>query len=503
MASPVAFDAASGGQRAAGAQPPKAASRIGGFESPATPPAPPPPRPPALQRRPAKAVRCKRPMHNENMFGGIAAGPAGDRIHLATSDGHVVTLLVETGEVRGEFTLHPSAPVHVGITACAVDRDGTLLLADRLHKTVRRFALDGRALGRFGVRATPGIAIEDRPGVLDDPCALLPLDGGLLVGCGGAAMQHGVQRFDREGAYVDSLVGPAAEWRSVLGLALVEDEIWVSESGANALRRFSGTSFLGNVALHGELRRPFRIAADGFGGALLLLAPETEEEQAACGIARISRDGAFRGWLVEAGERGGHVEFPFDLAVLPDGRFVAADLPLGTPPDVRLQLFGPDGRHLGTLLDDAVALVEKQTAWFSRVARDGSPYERARVHHYHGGGEPGHLGEAERLYRNALSSEPTAILPRLGLATLLQGALARPEEAEGEYLEAIRHGGDRGDLLARVAECRRARGELDGAIAVLQGAVEGDHPPEEYHRLLDLLGTYYLERAGESPETMI
>ncbi len=442
-------------------------------------------------------------MHNGAMFGGIAAGTGGDRIHLATSDGHVVTLLVDSGEVCGEFTLHPCAPAHVGISACASDRDGTLLLADRLHKTVRRFGLDGRALGRFGARATPGISLADRPGVLDDPCALLPLDDALLVGCGGASMQHGVQRFGRDGAYLDTIIGPAAEWRSVLGLALVDDEIWVSESGADALRRFSGTTFVGNVPLPGELRRPFRIASDGFGGVLLLLAPETEEEQAVCGIARISRDGTFRGWLVEAGERGGHVEFPFDLAVLPDGRFVAADLPLGTPPDVRLQLFGPDGRHLGTLLDDAVALVEKQTAWFSRLAREGTPYERARVHHYHGGGEAGHLGEAERLYREALAAEPTALLPRLGLATLLLGALARPEEAEGEYLEAIRHGGDSGDLLARVAECRRARGELDGAITVLQSAVESDRPPEEYHRLLDLLGTYYLERAGESPETMI
>lgn len=259
------------------------------------------------------------------------------------------------------------------------------------------------------------------------------------------------------------------------------------------------------MRLHPELRSPFRLAPDGYGSALLLLAPESESEgeEGICGVARLPADGAFGGWLVTAGERAGSVLCPFDLALLPDGRFAVADLPLGQPPDVRIQIFGPDGRLSAILVEDALSLAEKQTAWFQRVLREGSAYEKARVHHDCGAGAPDHGAEAERLYRAVLASSPRHLQALWGLATLLADNLNRPDEAEKHFLEAIAAGGAAGDLTARMAECRRARGDLDGAIALLHGAIDGPNPPEEYHSLLDVLGGYYLERAGESSEGMI
>ncbi|MHC4972691.1 MAG: hypothetical protein ACYTG3_10200 [Planctomycetota bacterium] len=442
------------------------------------------------------------------MFGGIAAAGAERLVH-ATFDGNVVGFDVETGRVTGQFTLYPCAPAQVHVSVCAVDADGTLLLGDTRNRRVRRYSLDGRQFRRYGGLANPSLEEQDEEGILDEPCAILPLgEGGLVVACGGFDAEHGVQRFDSDGEYQYSFEPPAEGWKRAQGLARVEESLWVAETEAGAIRRHTlDGRFLGEAELHPDLRRPFRLQPDGYGSVLMVLAPETEEQQEQFGVARLATDGTFEGWAIKAGEKSGQVYCPFDVAVLPDGRFVVADLPLGNPPDVRLQVFSPDGRLLGTLIEDAVDLARAQRAWFESVLErtdgPGTLYEQARVHHLYAGATPDHLRQAGDLYGAVLERQPDHLLARLGLAALLQSGLSDPGGAEREYRAALAAGGAEGDLLARIAECRHLTGDLDGAIELLEEAIGADDPPEDYHARVEALGSYYLERAGEPPEAVI
>ncbi|MGH7162879.1 MAG: hypothetical protein ACREID_05290, partial [Planctomycetota bacterium] len=423
------------------------------------------------------------------MFGGVAAaGP--DRLVYVTFDGSVLTLDVETGRVVDQFTFFPSAPRRLHVSACAVDADGSVLAADSESRRVRRFLPDGRPAGLYGACPNPGIRNQDQAGILDEPCGVVPLDDGILVCCGGADIVHGVQRFDRAGAHVSSIRRrghPRRGWKRAQGAALVEGALWIAETEGHAIRihDLDGHA-LSDVEPPPGLRRPFRLADDGYEGVLLLAAPEDEEERDAPGVARLTRDGECEGWAVAPGESPGQVSFPFDLAVLPDGRFVVADLPLGAPPDVRLQLFAADGRLLRVLMEDVVDCTAAQRAYFeSVIARDdGSArtlYEQARVHHYYSGAGRAELEKARDLYVAALDRDSGNVLARVGLGSLLQGGLKELGGAEAEYRRAIAAGGDEADLLCRIAECRRERGDLDGAIGFLQEALRLARPPENFH----------------------
>lgn len=419
------------------------------------------------------------------MFGGIAAAGS-DRILFATVDGDVLTLDVESGDVVGEFSRFPVGPSRVHVSACATAEDGTILLADMVNRCVRRFSPDGIQLERIGHRATPGVD-EDEEGIIVEPCALLPLNGELLIGCGGLDVRHGVQGAGGR------FVGPEDRWQRVHGLARVgEEQVWVAETEAGLVHAFHVDGRL--LWRTGVPRgRPFRIAFDGFEGVLIVFAPETDEQEKELGVGRLSiDDGAFEDWVVLAGEEPGQVYAPFDLAVLPDGRFVVADLPTGAPPDVRLQLFSPDGRPLRTFFEDRVDLNAALRAWFARQLKEGGAYERARVHHHFSGGTAEAHDRARALYREVLAAEPDHLLARLEIA-----ALSEPPEAEEHYRVALERGIARGDIAAKIAECREAENDYDGAIEILQNTLESADPPEEYHHYLEVLGTWFLRRAGE------
>jgi hypothetical protein len=432
------------------------------------------------------------------MFGGICAHGA-DAIVYATFDGSVLLVDLAGPRVAGQFSVYPSGPPRVHVSACAVAGDGSILVADARNQRVRRFAPDGRQLSLLGGLHNPGIVQQDAAGILDEPCAVRPLGGEVLVACGGLGEEHGVQVFDREGAYRRSLAAPPGGWKRAQGLAEVEGSIWVAETEAGTIRVHAPDGApTGRVALHPELRRPFRVKADGYGGAFLLVAPESDESDP-FGVARIARDGTFDGWTVRAGEEPGEALSPFDVAVLPDGRFVVADLPYGRPPEVRLQLFSTDGRLIEVLFEDTADVNAGQRAWFeellARPERDAATlYEQARVHHYYAGATQGHLEEARDLYAKALEADPTMLLARLGLATLLHRGLGDPASAEAHYRKALEAGGSEGDMLARIAECRHDAGDLDGAIGLLRKAIEALRPPEGYHELVEELADYYLER---------
>ena len=442
------------------------------------------------------------------MFGGVAAAGT-DRIVYATFNGNVVTFDAGSGEIQGQFTVYPSGPEQVHISGCAIDTDGLVLLGDSRARRVRRFSADGRAHGLFGALPIPGLENQDEGGTLEEPCALLPLPDQLVVACGGFGVEHGVQSFAADRSYRASFDAPEEGWKRAQGLAPVGDTIWVAETEGGRIRRHGlDGSYLGEVDLHPDLKQPFRLVADGYGGILMLLAPESEEEQDLFGVARLDEAGAFGGWTVRAGEDAGRVYCPFDIAVLRDGRFVVADLPLGKPPEARLQLFSADGRAIRTLVEDSIEFHDAQRTFFeallAREDRDAATlYGQARVHHFYAGSTPDHLEEADGLYRAAIEAEPSYYLAHLGRGALLQGGLDDPKGAEEEYAAALAAGGEKDDLCARMAECRRAAGDLDGAIEMLQRAIDAKPPPEDYHDRIEDLGSYYLERAGETPDAMI
>jgi len=413
------------------------------------------------------------------MYGGIAAAGS-DTLLFAQRDGEMVLLDLESGRAVDVVTPHPFCPEQLAIGACAA-RGDTLFLADIGHHRVRAFDRGGRPRGLIGDPPTPGIRHPDEAGVIDEPVSLLALEDELVVVSSGQDQEHAVQRFGYDGAYKGSLKNPLGGYYRAHGAALIGGEIWVAETEGGAIRRFDPAGpFLGDVKLHTELRRPFRLADDGYGAVLALLAPENEEEQEVSGVARLERDGSFGGWVVG----GDAVHLPFDVAVLPDGRFAVADLPYGQPPDVRVQLFTADGRPVRTLFPDRVGLGELKDAFYEALP-DDAWLRRAQRAHY---GKAG-VG-AETLYRRAAEAAPDDPLPWAGLGALLQ---FQGEEAA----EAVRRGASASEFGARMAQCRHDRGDVDGAIEQLQALLEGEDPPEETQEWLDLLGGWYLERAGE------
>jgi len=424
------------------------------------------------------------------LFGGIAA-VGSDRFLFATVDGEVLTFDVESGAVVEEFSRCIVGPERVHVSAAAADdHDATCLLADLTNRCVRRFSPTGLPLERLGKRATPGV-VEDQEGIFQEPCAVLPLGAEVLVGCGGLGLRHGIQggggRF----------VGAADEWQRVQGLARVDDQVWVAETEAGLVHAFHRDGrVLWRTGVPTGL--PFRIAFDGYAGVLTLFAPQTDQQQSELGVGRLAlEDGAFSAWVVEAGEAAGRVYCPFDLAVLPDGRFCVADLPNGVPPDVRVQLFSPDGRQIKTYFEDRVDLNAVLRTWFACLVDDPTapPYRRARIQHHFSGGADAALENARGLYEEALQADPDDVLARLELASLLG-----PPEAEEQYRTALDAAprAIRGDISAKIAESRAATGDYDAAITIMKEALESADPPEEYHRYLEALGSWYLRRAGES-----
>lgn len=422
------------------------------------------------------------------MFGGIAAAGA-ERLIYATSDGNVVTFDLESGDVAGQFARFPLGPDEVSVSCCVVDRDRTILLGDSRNHCVRRFRPDGLFVCRYGRLATPGIKEHDELGVLSDPCSIQLVGEELLVACGGPDVEFGVQRIGATAAHLEH---PDGGWRRAHGLTRVNDEFWVAETEGGKIHRFHiDGRHIGTAPLPEDLKRPFRIEFDGYDGVLAIFLAESEQEPEDLGVAQLSLDGEFERWTVEPGEDRGKAHCPFDLAVLPDGRFVVADLPLGAP-DVRLQVFSADGRLLTAIIEDRVDLNKALQKWFAARLTEGSAYERGCVHALYSGGSEEHLERARELFSEAVEADPDDLLARLHRARLLN-----PEEAEQEYRGALDVGADPGDVAARIAECRKAHGDLEGAIEVLREAVEGDHRPEDYHGCVEQLGTWYLERANQ------
>jgi hypothetical protein len=442
------------------------------------------------------------------VFGALFA-TADDRLVHVGIDGAAATFDPLTGLVVAHASPAPDVAVP-RVTAGAAAPDGGIFLADTQHRRVLHLDRLGRLRALLGKRANPAIPQQDEEGVILEPSALLPFEGALFVACSGMNLRNGVQRFDPGGPYVASLLhrgAPKRHWMRPHGLALSGERLWVAETEGEAIEVHDPRDgrHLETVKLPDPIRRPFRIADDGHEGLLLLAAPGEEESGTDLGVAQLDGNGLAEGWAVEPGDDPGKVFCPFDLAVFSDGRFAVADLPLGQPPDVRVQIFAADGKLERVLFEDIPDLRAAVRRHFGEVLHrsDGSVatlYQQARIHHRFSGDAKEGAERARGLYGEVLRREPGNLLARMALGQLMQKRLGNPGGAEEEYRAAIELGGRRPDLLCLVAECRRARGDLDGAIAVLREAVEDPVGPEDFYGRVEELGSLFLERAGEPLE---
>ncbi len=430
------------------------------------------------------------------MFGGLAALDA-ERFVLAGLEGTVTTFHAGGEGVSGHFVLPPMGPRLARFTACAA-AGGGLFVADARNSCIRRFRADGLPLARIGARRNAGMTVHDEGGVLEEPYALLERRGALFVACGGSDLVHGVQRFDARGRYEASFPcggGREAPWRQPRGIAAIGGALWIAEAGSGLLRVHAMDGrHQADLELPEGFGFPLRLADDGYGGVLLVLAGEPD----APAVVRLDGEGEVIAPALLQGSAAGEASSAFDLAVLPDGRFLLADLPSGAPEEARIQLFSADARLLRVLVEDAGDFRAQVEAHGARlVAGGGSAFEQARaLHQFVAGGEP---ERARALYLQAVREEPRHLMAWVGLGTLLRETLGDPEAAERAFRSAIEAGGAEGDLLARVAACRRDRGDLDGAITILKDAVDRPDGLELYHERVEELADWFLERAGEAP----
>ncbi|MDH3591965.1 MAG: hypothetical protein OER88_08810, partial [Planctomycetota bacterium] len=246
------------------------------------------------------------------MFGGIsAAGP--HHLVFATFEGSVVWFDVDAGAVVNYCAIYPGGPEHVHCSAALAGTDGGVWVCDVNHRRVREIAPDGWQRLVVGGLPTPGVDHQDDPGVLWEPCALALFAGDLVVGNGGFDMEHGVQRFSPDdGTYRGGLERDEG-WKRAQGLAVVGDELWVAESEADRVCRYAASGQCLDVARpHPDFRRPFRLEAWPDGGALLVMAPEDENDLDKCGVALLDGEATFTRWFLRAGEGHGEVTCPYD-----------------------------------------------------------------------------------------------------------------------------------------------------------------------------------------------
>jgi DNA-binding beta-propeller fold protein YncE len=165
---------------------------------------------------------------------GIAVDPGRDRVYIADSGAHEVTVLSSDGALVARIGERGSGPGHFNYpTNVAVDREGRLYVSDSLNFRVQVFDADMKVAGQIGQRG-------NRPGHFSQPKGVaVDRHGHVYIV---DAHFEAVQIFDRAGRLLLSVGeegrGPGQFWLPV-GIHIGEnDRIWVADSYNRRLQVF-------------------------------------------------------------------------------------------------------------------------------------------------------------------------------------------------------------------------------------------------------------------------
>ena len=248
----------------------------------------------------------------------------------------VLGVIGRSGPGDGEF-IYPRAIDLAG--------DGTIYVADKTGR-IQRLSRDGRALAVFRM---PQVQAGKTTGISLGP------DGNLYVA---DTHYHRVVVFSPAGKIVrefGSFGTGGGQFVYPTDVAFAPDgRIFVSEYGGNdrvsvftAAGEFL-SSFGSRGGGAGELSRPSALCVDSSAGVLYVAD--------ACNhrIARYNLDGRLLGYMASAGQGRGQLRYPYDLALLPDGRLLVCEygnnrIQLFSRGGESLGVFGGPGRRLGQL----------------------------------------------------------------------------------------------------------------------------------------------------------
>jgi sugar lactone lactonase YvrE len=196
-------------------------------------------------------------------------------------------------------------------TGLAVDRDGTLVVADTHYHRIARYNGEGRELSSFG-----GVESRDAGKFIYPVGLALAGDGTIYVSEYGG--NDRIQVFTRDGKLLRSWgqYGEAdGEFKRPQGLALAKDRLYVADAGNHRVQVFSTDGK--HVASWGDLRYPYSVSVGPDGNVLV----------AEYGRHRVSKwtpDGRLVATAGEAGARPGQLDTPWG-AVAAGERVVVVD----------------------------------------------------------------------------------------------------------------------------------------------------------------------------------
>lgn len=249
-----------------------------------------------------------------------------------------------SGVLGGGANRQYDDPAGIGVAGNVV------YVVDTSNNRVQRFSREGRFLGRFGYRAQDKGSIR-----LILPLAFLQPEG-LAVGAGGLFIADSgndrvmvrrptggfVRRISHHGSRGGELVQP---W----GIAVGGGRVFVADQGNYRIARFSvGGRYLGSFSSFGrgagQVVTPYGVATNA-AGTLVHVTDHIRNR-----LITFTASGRLVREIGAPGTGPGEFRRPAGVAVGPDGSVFVAER-CGR----RVQRFGPDGRHLETFGQGALA----------------------------------------------------------------------------------------------------------------------------------------------------
>lgn len=210
------------------------------------------------------------------MFGGISVRGRLLVLSHAAVRAEVLVYALDERRLKNSFCISEDPKADAG--AVVLSEDSRVFVADSRNCCVHVHSVFGQWLGNIG--QPPGASRpRDRRGLPSYPKALcLDSRERLWISCGDRPRVHGLQVFSLAGKYLmspHSFGERTKTFSSPLGLCRIEEQIWVADTGADRLQRFSEEGqFIGSHELGFEVGRPLALAPYLDGIAVICQTPK-------------------------------------------------------------------------------------------------------------------------------------------------------------------------------------------------------------------------------------